>query len=687
MDATFSCSHAYIKERLSYLDAVKSSLKKDFYGIDHIIGSVIDTIIPWFVMPQLQDRPLIVNLWGMTGTGKSSLVIKLAEKLGFADKFYQYDLGTNNFGYRMYNDLYKFNEGKAGNPLIIVLDEFQNARTIEENGKEKEPSEVKAVWSLLDSGKLLYSPWNNRDSSEHIHNFMIRIAQCIEEGIQIRDCKLIGNEEIYRKIMSTSDEELSTLTDRDISVFLPFYPNPTLYGMRKIISKLNEYEIYELLSDLHAKALRQANIEVSKALIFIIGNIDEAFNMNGDLNPDIDPDMFREITLKITVPKIKRALQRRFRNEQISRLGNIHLIYPALGSNEYKRIIRVQLDLISETFRKATGVLINFDSSVEDLVFEEGVYPSQGTRPLFSTLHYLVKSKLSRLLADFYNGSNQDFNKLKISIRDDNLIANGFYKNILLGTREYKCSMELTKLRENKKDDNQAITSVHEAGHAVLAALLLNRIPEIIRSRTADANTSGFVSGNIFDTVVSKSEIKNRIAVLLGGIVAEELIFSETRATDGSSSDIQKATAFALESAKENGMSSKPLYYGVSEPKSNRVFHEQEANIEAEAEKWIIEAKDLATTSLRDNESFLLSIADLLFQKTLMTKQDFEDVILTFFPNFIEKQLISNDSKGEYVDILHRKVMNMKEIRQEGESHYSGSTELVAYSRKVDNEE
>jgi hypothetical protein len=343
MDTRVACSHSYIKEKLSFLDDLKAALKSDFYGIDHIIDSMVDTISPWFVMPQIQDRPLVVNLWGMTGTGKSSLVIKLAEKLGFADKFYQYDLGTNNFGYRMYNDLYKFNEGKAGNPLIIVLDEFQNARTIEENGKEKEPSEVKAVWSLIDSGKLLYSPWNSRDSSEHIQNFKIRIAQCIEEGIKIRECKLIGNEDIYRKIMSTDDEEPSTLSDRDIAVFLPFYTSPTLFGMRKIIAKLNEYEIYDLLADLHAKALRQTNIDVSKALIFIIGNIDEAFNMNGNLNPDIDPDMFREITLKITVPEVKKALQKRFRNEQISRLGNIHLIYPALGSDEYKRIITVQL--------------------------------------------------------------------------------------------------------------------------------------------------------------------------------------------------------------------------------------------------------------------------------------------------------------------------------------------------------
>jgi ATP-dependent Zn protease len=246
--------------------------------------------------------------------------------------------------------------------------------------------------------------------------------------------------------------------------------------------------------------------------------------------------------------------------------------------------------------------------------------------------------------------------------------------------------MELTKLRENKKDDNQAITSVHEAGHAVLSVLLLNRIPDIIRSRTADANTSGFVSGNIFDSVVSRSEIKNRIAVLLGGIVAEELIFGESRITGGSSSDIKKATAFALESAKENGLSIKPLYYSIAEPKSNRIFHEQEVGVEAEAENWIIEAKDLAIRTLSDNESFLLSISDILFQKSLMTKQDFETIIPTYFPNFTEKQLISNGLKGEYVDILHRKIMNMKENGQERKSHYSSSLGLVAYSQKAENE-
>ena len=50
-------------------------LKGEFVGIDIVIDKVIDSLNTWFLFPELQDKPVVINLWGMTGVGKTALII------------------------------------------------------------------------------------------------------------------------------------------------------------------------------------------------------------------------------------------------------------------------------------------------------------------------------------------------------------------------------------------------------------------------------------------------------------------------------------------------------------------------------------------------------------------------------------------------------------------------------------
>jgi hypothetical protein len=56
------------------LEKAKETLKQEFIGLDKIIDELTAYISAWYLFPQLQERPLIINLWGMTGVGKSALV-------------------------------------------------------------------------------------------------------------------------------------------------------------------------------------------------------------------------------------------------------------------------------------------------------------------------------------------------------------------------------------------------------------------------------------------------------------------------------------------------------------------------------------------------------------------------------------------------------------------------------------
>ena len=59
------------------LENARMILKKEFIGIDKPIDAVIDNINSWFMLSNIQERPFIINLWGLTGVGKTSLITSL----------------------------------------------------------------------------------------------------------------------------------------------------------------------------------------------------------------------------------------------------------------------------------------------------------------------------------------------------------------------------------------------------------------------------------------------------------------------------------------------------------------------------------------------------------------------------------------------------------------------------------
>ena len=76
-----------LAQRSRQLQEIAAQLKTELFGIDTVIDRVIDSVRAWYVLPELVSRPVIVCLWGLTGTGKTQLVRRLAQLLGFYDRF------------------------------------------------------------------------------------------------------------------------------------------------------------------------------------------------------------------------------------------------------------------------------------------------------------------------------------------------------------------------------------------------------------------------------------------------------------------------------------------------------------------------------------------------------------------------------------------------------------------------
>ena len=79
--------------KLEKLQQTKDKLKSEFVGIDEIIDRVIDSITPWYITPEVLERPTVVSLWGLTGTGKTSLIRKLVKYLDLSGKSLFFDCG------------------------------------------------------------------------------------------------------------------------------------------------------------------------------------------------------------------------------------------------------------------------------------------------------------------------------------------------------------------------------------------------------------------------------------------------------------------------------------------------------------------------------------------------------------------------------------------------------------------
>ena len=66
-----------IIDKSDKLKSVINQLKKEYIGLDSIIDEIHNLIEPWYIFPSSQIRPTVINLWGLTSTGKTSLIMRL----------------------------------------------------------------------------------------------------------------------------------------------------------------------------------------------------------------------------------------------------------------------------------------------------------------------------------------------------------------------------------------------------------------------------------------------------------------------------------------------------------------------------------------------------------------------------------------------------------------------------------
>ncbi len=186
-------------------------------------------------------------------------------------------------------------------------------------------------------------------------------------------------------------------------------------------------------------------------------------------------------------------------------------------------------------------------------------------------------------------------------------------------------------------DKEKKVIAYHEAGHALVSHALPNADPvhkvSIVSRGRALGYTLNLPTEDRF--LVTRSELIDQLAMLLGGRVAEEIVFNEP--TTGAQDDIQRATKLARQMVTQYGMSNLgPLMLGEdqSQPFLGRDFgHVQDysdsvaAKIDQEIHRFIDEARDEAHEILTKYRDKLDLMVERLLEKETLEKEVVAEIL------------------------------------------------------------
>lgn len=639
------------------LQTAAITLKKEYIGLDDIIDEILDGLSSWYLYPELQTKPTIINLWGLTGTGKSSVVRRMVELLELDHRFYPFDLNEKegrDWHMRRILEITYIPNTRAF--PVLLFDEFQHARTLSENGNERGQQSSNLVWQLMDTGSFPSDPSTSflQEAAGVLKAMQTFIAD--QHGRVVNGQVVHGGEYFKKTISKFAFYEEDMYADA-CPFILPAYHAlmqrimkhrfATDEALLNHINGLDETESMALFQEFVQQLQKPTMVDLSGALIFVIGNLDEVFTMSGQLGPDADADLLHKQANKINLPDIKEALSKRFRSEQIARLGNTHIVYPSFSAAQYKKIIQRELEKLTDGIWHTTGLKMELDDSIHQFVYEEGVFPTQGVRPVQSTIRHHIAALLGKVVSAHKQYQNIN-DTVQISIKNQQ-----FYVELL---KDFRCAHELffpvrnklQSVRSSLDPNRQAIVAVHESGHALVQGIALGKLPASIFSRTANPHSGGFVSLDISEHIINKGNIIDLMAVFLGGYVAEELVFGEDYITTGSKGDIRKASHLLLKMLREEGMGELPIRFNDYDDYKGVNYRDPNYSIEHQASEIIREAYDLARFILTNNRPLFTE----LIQRLQSVPHLFKDDLQIIFANHGFDATYFAKKKDPYVESL-----------------------------------
>ncbi len=232
-------------------------------------------------------------------------------------------------------------------------------------------------------------------------------------------------------------------------------------------------------------------------------------------------------------------------------------------------------------------------------------------------------------------------------------LANAMNEAALLAARKGKKAVEMEDVQEaiervvaglkkksrvlNQKE--KEIVAYHESGHALVASSVshadpVHKVSIIPRGIAALGYTLQVPTEDRY--LMTRSELLDRLAVLLGGRVAEEVVFGEV--STGAQNDLARATDIARRMVKEYGMSEKlglvtfekekGPFFLPPQPFLGKEYSEDKAKeIDAEVDRIIEEAHNRVRSILSEKRETLDKLASRLLEREVVEEEELKAIL------------------------------------------------------------
>jgi len=190
-----------------------------------------------------------------------------------------------------------------------------------------------------------------------------------------------------------------------------------------------------------------------------------------------------------------------------------------------------------------------------------------------------------------------------------------------------KITVGIKKSNNIMSEEEKRLIATHESGHAIVS-LFMPTQPNIKEVSIIPHNTGGgYTLNDMTDDkkYSSKTELMERLAVLMAGRVAENLIIGDI--STGASTDIEKATEIATKMVSEYGMSEfGPISVESINSGDYLLSEKMVSNINDKIYQTIKEAEDKATKLIHINQELVENLIQALIEKETVTGEEIQQI-------------------------------------------------------------